>query len=629
MDVVLSTLTGSPAVSIDGQPHHLAPLNLALLVRLRYAEFPVPRSELVKLFWPNTPGRPNLSTALRALRSVLGEGYIPLSEDPVALGQELPADTDLVEAAAKNPTSDAVRAALAAYTAPFLVGIDTRLPTTVLTRWVAERREHYRTLLLESVEAACRGAVAANAWEDVEPLVVGAEERGFTSETLRAWRLEAVRRRTMAAAPPGRRRFTRFAGILAALVLAASVFAFLHHTKEADGAGDRMATREVCGNGEAVAHLVRKELKPETNLPVAAGGTVSPRWVLRNDGRCTWDSMFVVRRVYTFGLRSARMESDILRTGRAVPPGDTVVIVHRVTAPSIPGDFGENWVLEDGARHAIPVDGRPFLPERFQVLPRPLLPCTDADVRAGYLAASYPDSAIMASNEDFVATWTVINRGKCIWQAGQVAILFSGELGQRMSDPRVMEIPTEEPVQPSDAYTFEVHMHAPASGWAIERWTLRPANTQFGEMPTLRALVRAVRISRQSDGEVPECKPGEEIVGWLRSERIQDSTVVTAGDTVRKTWTLRNEGECTWAPRSLTLRFRSATQPRENTVTDRELTQAVPPNATYTFSVPLVAPPGQPVYDERWELVNREGGRIRFGQVLYLSAVIKVRPASK
>ena len=621
MDIALSTLTGSPAVFVGGEQRRLAPLNLALLVRLRYAEHPIPRSDLVRLFWPNTPGRPNLSTALRALRTVLGEAYIPLNDDPVALRDELPADTDLIEAAAKNPTSNAVHAALSAYTAPFLVGVDTRLPTTELTEWVVALRERYRLLLLESVEAACRGAVAANAWEEVEALAAEAEARGLSSDALRGWRREAMARRTVSPSQPRRgRRFTRVAWILAAVLLTGAVFALLQ--RKGGGGG-------TCRNDEAVAHLVRKEYKPEFNNPIAPGRTYSPLWVLRNDGKCTWDSTFAMRRVSTFGPHSLNIETDVLLLGREVPPGDTVTVVHQVTAPSTPGDYGETWVLEDGDRRPVPVDGRPDLPERFQVLPRPLSPCTDADVRVGYLAASHPDSALVWPDEAFVATWTVLNRGKCIWQPGQVAIRFAGGSGRRMSNPQVTEIRTDEPIRPSDAYTFEVPMRAPRSGGAVEQWSIWPGNAQAAEMLALRASVRAVRRRSEADGPARECRAGEELVGWLRSERVQDSTVVTAGDTVRKTWTLRNEGECTWAPRSLTLRFLYATAPRENPVSALSLTHAVPPNATYTFSMPLIAPPGHPLYEERWELVNREGSRIRIGQILNLFAIIKVRPASR
>jgi len=614
MDAALTILTGSPAVNIAGEPHRLSPLNLTLLVRLRYAEHPIPRSDLAKLFWPNTPGRPNLSTALRSLRSVLGEAYIPLNEDPIALGRALPADTDLIEAAAMNPTSDAVHAALAAYRAPFLVGLDGRLPTTALTEWVVAQRERYRMLLVESVEAACRGAVAANDWREVEALAAAAEERGLASEAVREWRLETMRRKAVVApAPRGRRPgLPHFVWIFAAVLLAGSVFALTRRI------GD--------GRGECAAHLVRKEYKPEINNALAPGRTYTPLWVLRNDGKCTWDSAFALRRVSTLGSHPLDLETDVLQMGREVPPGDSVTISHKVTAPSTPGDYGETWVLMDGKRRPVLVDGSPELLERFQVLPQPLSQCTGDDVRSGYLAASHPDSARVRPNEAFVATWTVINRGKCIWKPEQVAIRFAGGSGRRMSNPRIMELRTDEPIRPTDSYTFEVPMRSPASGSAVERWSVRPGTAQPAEVLVLRASVRDASSPNLADSGVRECKPGEEIVGWIRSERVQDSTVVTAGDTVRKSWTLRNEGECTWAPGSLTLHFAVGTPQKKDTF---PLTHAVPPNATYTFSVPLIAPPGKRLYEERWQLVNRNGGRIRIGHILTLYALIKVRPAAR
>jgi hypothetical protein len=617
MEVRLGTLTGTPAVSVGGRQHRLAPLNLALLVRLRYAEHPIPRSDLVKLFWPNTAGRPNLSTALRALRSVLGEAFIPSNEDPVALGRELPADTDLVEAAARNPTGEAVRAALAAYTAPFLIGYESRLPTLALAGWVAGQRERYRSLLLAAVEAACRGAAAADAWDEVVALAAAADERGLTSDALGELRAEAARRRSAPPAPPatkrGISRLARLAWIPAAALLAVSVFALARHT----GGGP-------C---EVVVHLVRKELKPETNIPIAPGGTVSPVWVLRNDGRCAWDSTFAVRRVSSFGPRPVDVEAEVVPVGRTVPPGDTVAISHRITAPGAPGDYGEQWVLQDGEGRPLPVDGRPELPERFQVLPHPLLACDDTSARAALLGTSYPDSARVLPHGAFVATWTVINRGKCIWRPGQVAIRFDRAVGPRMSDPRVVEIRTQEPIAPSYAYTFEVPMRAPASGRAVEEWSIQPGTAAPAGMLALHASVQS-GSGWWGRREARECRPGEEIAGWMRSERVQDGTVVQAGTTVRKAWTLRNESECTWAPRSLTFRLRSATG-REKPATTFFLARAVPPRATYTFAVPVVVPPGKPVYEERWEIVNRKGGRLRIGQVSSLSLSIRVRDAPR
>jgi hypothetical protein len=335
-----------------------------------------------------------------------------------------------------------------------------------------------------------------------------------------------------------------------------------------------------------------------------------------------------MRRVATIGPHPLNIETSMLPLGRVLGPGDTISVMHKVTAPSTPADYGEDWVLQDGEGRPVVVDGRPLLRERFQVLPHPVPPCAESNVRAGYLAASHPDSTVLWPQEAFTATWTVINRGKCVWQPGQVSVRYAGATGTRLSHPEIVELRTDEPIRPADAYTFEVLMRAPAAGRAEERWEVRTANRALGEMLEVRGTIRDRREPGGRLGGHRACSAGEELVGWLRSERIQDSTVVTAGDTVRKTWTLRNDGECTWAARSLALRFLYATASRESGVTSVPLDRPVPPQASYTFSIPLIAPRDQRLYEERWEIVNGRGTRLRIGQSLNLFAVIKVRRPS-
>lgn len=628
METALRTLTDAPSVVVDGREHRLGPRNLAILVRIRYADHAVPRRELGDWFWPSRQFRPSLSTALRELRKVLSERVVPSNDDPITLREELPADTDLVERAAANPTDDAVRSALQVYSAPFLWGIEHKLfGTRELIPWILAERERFRAAMVGAVETCCRAALARGSWPEVQELVSLAEERGLSSDQIEEWKRTAAERAIVpapqvAALPHGRRRWGRTGGIVAAAGLLAAAIVLAGRT------GREPWSRFLpggCGRG-AAAHLVRKEYKPENNIPIAPGRTYSPLWVLRNEGLCSWDAGYRLRRVATLGPHSLNPVTSVIPLPRDVPPGDTVTLTHKVTAPPTPADYGEDWVLEDADGRPVPVDGRNVLWERFQVLPQPVPPCTGPDIRAAFLAASHPDSAVVWPEEAFVTTWTIANRGKCVWQPGQVSIRLIGAAGRRMSNPGVAEIRTMEPIRPADAYTFEVPERAPASGASVERWTVRTVDGRAAEELVLRASARNASSREANAGGVRECKVGEEVIGWLRSERVQDSTVVTAGDTVRKTWTLRNESECTWPARSLTLRWQYATAPRDNAVTSLSLDRAVPPGATYTFSTPLVAPAGQRLYEERWELVNRKDTRLRVGQVLNLTALIKIRP---
>lgn len=632
-EFTLRTLTDAPVVMVAGQEHRPAPRNLALLVRLRYAELPVPRAELGAWFWHGRQWRPNLSTALGQLRQVLSESVIPGSDDPVRLGAPLPADTDLIDAAAAHPTSDSVRAALGAYTAPFLWGLEHRLKDTrEFVPWILQLREHYRTTLTTAIEQRCRVAAEEGAWDEIADLAAQAGERGLSSEAIDQWRRDAsqtkVREQWPAPTKPGRRGWRRPAVLGAALALSVTAVLLVAVPRAANSIGPRD-----CRPGEAVGHLVHKEYKPEFKNPLGSGRTYAPEWMLRNDGRCRWSADFQVRRVASHGAHALASDSGVVRLGREVPPGDTITLSHKVVGPPEPGDYGEDWVLVDTSGHRVLIDGQTILPERFQVLPIPVPACSPDSVRVGLRAVSHPVLTHMAPNEEFVATWTLANTGRCIWQPGQVSVTFDGMSGRRLSDPASGAFTTEEPVAPSDAYTFEVPMRVPPTPRRVsERWAVlrkSDAGTLVRAPLALGVDVRVERNNRRRRPDAPECLLGQERVGWLRSERLQDNTVVTVGAPMRKAWTLLNEGDCTWPAGSLTLQLKWTNGPRPTGVDSVSLPRAIPPGSTYTFSVPFVAPvmpDTQTVYQEHWQLLNRRGTPFRFSRSTTLYTMVKVRP---
>jgi len=88
------------------------------------------------------------------------------------------------------------------------------------------------------------------------------------------------------------------------------------------------------------------------------------------------------------------------------------------------------------------------------------------------------------------------------------------------------------------------------------------------------------------------------------SETISDYTTYAPGTAFEKTWTVRNEGTCTWNT-NYTFRFTQGT--RMNGASSQNLPNQVRPNETITMKVNLTAPTDPGTYTGRWEFYDDDG----------------------
>lgn len=158
-------LLGPPRLEAPGADHSLADADRVHLLLFYLAlSGPVPREELLPLFWPERPAetaRTNLRQLLHKYRRLLG-AVVPLTTDGgrVALAPppRLDVHTFLGEAGGDDPA-----AALGRYTGPFLDGLLPPRGLEALEDWVLEWRYHLHAV---AVEAARRAVARAEAADD-------------------------------------------------------------------------------------------------------------------------------------------------------------------------------------------------------------------------------------------------------------------------------------------------------------------------------------------------------------------------------------------------------------------------------------------------------------------------------
>jgi hypothetical protein len=331
-------------------------------------------------------------------------------------------------------------------------------------------------------------------------------------------------------------------------------------------------------------------------------------WHLQNSGRCTWPASF---RLHREGDKPLSISDRDIPAQRPVVPGDTILFPAPMIAPPDNGLHRERWTLvEESGRPVRLVTGETELAAAIRVLDGPPPPCAPADVKAELVTRGYPDDWAVRPGERFTYEWTFMNRAPdCAWNQA-LALRFVSSTPGRMSNPRVVQIPMEERVQPSEGYTFEIPMQAPSrSGTYVERWSLVSGDGRV--IPVQGSRTVSLRLSVRDDVATlpapPLCGRGEYAVAWMKTERPADGTAVQPGGLVHRKVTVANKGTCTW-DRGLRLAYvRSEFGPRTLTFREIPLARLVPPRSSHTFTIPIQVPREGTRYREYWSVVNPYG----------------------
>lgn len=109
----------------------------------------------------------------------------------------------------------------------------------------------------------------------------------------------------------------------------------------------------------------------------------------------------------------------------------------------------------------------------------------------------------------------------------------------------------------------------------------------------------------------------------LLGENIEDGTDIYLNTSFTKTWTLRNEGSCTWNP-NYKVKFLSGDA--MSGPTSKSFGATVTPGNSLTISLPLKAPGGTGTYKGVWGLYDDKD--VFFGQIWVEIDAVTVAPTS-
>jgi hypothetical protein len=402
-------------------------------------------------------------------------------------------------------------------------------------------------------------------------------------------------------------------GVALALVVALAVASALRRGPY-DGRGGAVGETALCAPSQSRAELIAEVYKRGVAVPRGKGFTKG--WKLQNVGACTWRAPMRLHALEGAARHTPALSGDVV-LDTLVSPGESIWLRLPVQAPREPGTLMAAWRFLDAAGLRIPVGRGLDLLLQVQVLSDDVPLCSAGQAEAEFGAQSHLRGARVDARTDLQVSWALINTGDCIWNVG-AALRFASSAGNRMSDPRIAELPIEEPVPPRGSYTFTLPLKSPGSDIAgAEEWAFWDS---FGEripirgQETIGVRLRGVDVhSSTGEPEAPVCVPGQED-GSFVGERYLDGSVVFPGTAFVKQWTLLNNGPCSWGTG---LRFRYVSHEGASRLSvataDLRIDQAVAPGAIYVLEVPMVSPMQPGKYREDWELVNARGDVLKIG----------------
>ncbi len=209
------------------------------------------------------------------------------------------------------------------------------------------------------------------------------------------------------------------------------------------------------------------------------------------------------------------------------------------------------------------------------------------------------------------------NRFTKRWLAAAVLPLFLALAACGASKADSTPTLSVEEIFTSAAQTFEAQQ---ATELALTPPTDTPSPTLFPTLPPaspIATLAPIGTISFDSPTTAGGSAPGCDNAAWIADVTIPDGTKLDPSSNFKKTWTLNNNGSCTWDT-SYQLAFVSGDKMNGSNV---HITVPVPPGQQINLTVDLQAPGSYGDYKGTWQMQNAQGQS--FGSQIWVS--IKVR----
>lgn len=253
-------------------------------------------------------------------------------------------------------------------------------------------------------------------------------------------------------------------------------------------------------------------------------------------------------------------------------------------------------LIRPGERHVTAPDGGGAVPSAAAAQA-----CATGGARAQLVEEVFHYGVRLRPGRVFIKRWTLQNAGTCTW-AKDFRLHHVSSTGPQLSTS-MMDIPLQRNIPPGDTVMFVVPMRAPDTpGMYGEHWELRDSGDRPVAVGNTMHVVAMIRVPLP---HYPACKPGEGRAVLL-VKKYADGSVIQPRDSVRYSWTLRNNGECAWGV-GASLRFVSATKGRLTEPNAVVTTRTVEPGETYTFLARMRVPDQPGAYGELWELRGGHG----------------------
>lgn len=310
-------------------------------------------------------------------------------------------------------------------------------------------------------------------------------------------------------------------------------------------------------------------------------------WRVRNTGDSTWDRHY---RLLPIDDPLGGPASLSLPTVR---PGGTADLSVTLNMPSKPGNYRSTWQLHTP-------EGNAFGPE-IEASPAVITPTSPQRDGAAYVAdITVLDGTRMQPGYTFTKTWRIRNTGSSTWTEGYT---LTATAANTIGGPAAVPLPHTEPGAEADV---SIELVAPeAIGLHRSTWQPCSANgVPFGDILTVE--IEVVRLGTVDDA------------GYESDVTFPDGAVVAAGESIAKTWRIRNTGSSAWGP-GYSLVF----------VADNKMNgpDSVPlpaslPGEMVEVTVPLQVPLAPGFQRSTWRARNDEG--VLFGDLLYIEIRVPV-----
>jgi hypothetical protein len=276
-------------------------------------------------------------------------------------------------------------------------------------------------------------------------------------------------------------------------------------------------------SGQPAACTYNLAFVADMSLPdgtqVFTGTSITKTWRVRNSGNCAWTSGFTFRQIDGDAMSATTINSPSVAVGATVDISVTLNVGTNIAAYT-PLERA-NFRMYDNA-------GRAFGNTLYAELAI-LAPNTSCSVGAAIV--SEPANGTIQKGQTLSISWTIRNTGTCTWQNYRIGWMGSNSTLLPINVP--LNLQTTAPNQ-SVTFTVQVQLSNTATGSGTATMPLMvvtDTGVAFGPVMNYQASYNLGN---------PTCTNASTVTSSPANGILQ------MGQTQSVSWTIRNDGTCTW-----------------------------------------------------------------------------------